>query len=497
MINVLPRQVNWLTAWFWPKGESLPASQVSLTRPHLAALAQDESLLPPFVQACPVAQKYLDLLGPLDWANFPERPSNRAWPGSPPQPRAPFVAAYLVKLHEGKSYMSHLRDYLLEHPALVWLLGFELKADPNAPHGFDVQASVPSRKQLGRVLRDLDNAALQFLLDSTVSRIAGQLPPELRFGDEISMDTKHILAWVAENNPKAYIKESDRLNKHRQPKGDPDCKLGCKKKRNSSPEVSAEPAASADAAASTAKKAKRPTNFSKQDVYYWGYASGIVATKVPGYGEFVLAELTQTFDRADITYFLPLLAETERRLGRKPRFGAFDAAFDAWYVHDYFIEAGGFAAVPFSGKGADNPAFDDAGLPLCQAGLAMPCASTFINNRGLLPQRQGRYGCPLLYPEPTGQTCPVNHKRWPQGGCTTTMGISPGARVRYLLNRESPEYIHLYNQRSATERVNSLAVELDIEQPKLRNQRAIANANTLRYVLLNLRAYHRLLASSA
>jgi hypothetical protein len=77
------------------------------------------------------------------------------------------------------------------------------------------------------------------------------------------------------------------------------------------------------------------------------------------------------------------------------------------------------------------------------------------------------------------------------------MGVSAGARVRYLLNRHSQEYIQLYNQRSATERVNSLAVELDIEQPKLRTQPTIANANTLRYVLINLRAYHRLLELTA
>jgi hypothetical protein len=346
------------------------------------------------------------------------------------------------------------------------------------------------------VLRDLDNAALQFLLDSTVQLIASQLPPELRFGDEISLDTKHIVAWVAENNPKAYIKESDRLNKNRQPKGDRDCKLGCKKKRNTSPEAADDPSPKESTSTSPVRK-KRPTNFSKLDVYYWGYASGIVATKIPGYGEFVLAELTQTFDRPDISYFFPLMAQTERRLGRKPRFGAFDAAFDAFYVHDYFIQAGGFAAVPFSGKGGDQHAFDDAGLPSCQAGLPMPCTSSFMNYRGLIPQRQGRYGCPLLEPEPTGQSCPINHKRWPKGGCTTTMGVSAGARVRYLLNRHHPEYIQLYNQRSATERVNALAVELEIEHPKLRNQPAIANANTLRYVLLNLRAYHRLLELTA
>jgi hypothetical protein len=69
--------------------------------------------LPRFVADCAVARKYLELLGPLDWEHFPERDPHRPWPGPTPAPRAPFVAAYLVKLHEGKSYMSNLRDYLV------------------------------------------------------------------------------------------------------------------------------------------------------------------------------------------------------------------------------------------------------------------------------------------------------------------------------------------------------------------------------------------------
>jgi hypothetical protein len=213
---------------------------------------------------------------------------------------------------------------------------------------------------------------------------------------------------------------------------------------------------------------------------------------VPGWGEFVLAELTQTFDNSDVSYFFPLMADTERRLGFKPRYGAFDTAFDAWYVFDYFADNGGFAAVPFSGKGGHARAFDQAGLPLCQAGLPMPFKSNHMNYRGLIPQRQARYACPLCLPHPADQPCPIDHKHWPNGGCLTTMGISTGARIRYLLNRNHPDFKWLYNQRTATERINSQALELGIERPKLRNQRAITNQNTLIYVLINLRAFHRL-----
>ena len=49
---------------------------------------------------------------------------------------------------------------------------------------------------------------------------------------------------------------------------------------------------------------------------------------------------------------------------------------------------------------------------------------------------------------------------------------SIGTRIRYQLDRESD----VYEQRTATERVNSQAVELGIERPRLRNGQAMANA---------------------
>ena len=102
-------------------------------------------MLPRFVADAAVARKYLDLLGPLDWDRFPERPTDHPWPGPVPAPRAPYVAAKLVKLNEGLRSMGHLRRYLVEHPALVWILGFPLSPDPAMPHGCDVERSLPAQ----------------------------------------------------------------------------------------------------------------------------------------------------------------------------------------------------------------------------------------------------------------------------------------------------------------------------------------------------------------
>ncbi|MDQ2995505.1 MAG: hypothetical protein M3R61_00395 [Chloroflexota bacterium] len=192
-------------------------------------LQHPDALLPPWVADDPVVAKYRTLLADLPWDRFPERPTDRPWPGPLPAPRAPFVAAYLVKLHEGKRFMSDLRTYLIEHPALVYWLGFPRLADPTARHGFDVPATVPTRRHFSTVLRDLPPPALQFLLTATVDQLRATLPPDQQatFGDVIAGDTQAILAWVKENNPKQFIKEG-RLDKTRQPKGDPDCKLGVK-----------------------------------------------------------------------------------------------------------------------------------------------------------------------------------------------------------------------------------------------------------------------------
>lgn len=446
-------------------------------------LARRIDRLPRFVHDSAVAMRYLRLLAPLAWHQFPERNLLRNW-GQPAVPYAPFAAACLVKLDQGIDYMSKLREYLVEHPALTWVLGFPLESSRHHPCGFDVDVSLPTHRHFTRMLRSMPNANLQFLLGGTVSLIRDELGKRAPdFGQCVSLDTKHIIAWVKENNPKAYV--TNRYDKSKQPNGDPDCRLGCKRRRNQRASSKEPPPTPADNPI--------PARTISVGEYYWGYGSGVVGTKVPGWGEFVLAELTQPFDRSDVSYFFPLLADTERRLGFRPQYAAFDAAFDAHYIYEYFHRqdgSDGFAAVPFSQRGGHRRDFDAEGLPLCQAGLAMPLKSTYWNKASLVEHECGRYACPLVFPERTGETCPIEHKNWPKG-CVSSMATSVGARIRYQLDREGALYKQVYKERTATERINSQAVALGIERPRLRNGGAITNQNTLIYVLINLRGLHR------
>jgi hypothetical protein len=171
------------------------------------------------------------------------------------------------------------------------------------------------------MLRKLPNECLQFLLDETVRLLRDELSGFIDdFGQSISLDTKHIIAWMRENNPKAYFHGEPRFDKEKQP-ADPDCRVGVKRRCNQR--------ASSDNPPPTPLDNPVPANTIAVAEYYWGYASGVVATKVPGWGEFVLVELTLPFDRPDVAYFHPLMAMTEQRLGFRPKFGALDAAYDA------------------------------------------------------------------------------------------------------------------------------------------------------------------------
>ena len=433
--------------------------------------------LPNFVRQSSVAMRYLDLLGPLDWTHFPERNLVRNW-GQPAVSYAAFLGAYLVKLEEARGSMGDLRQYLVEHPSLRWLLGF------------DLSVRLPTERHLARMLRKAPNAIVQYLLSDSVRLLIQDFADKgMRVGECISLDTKHILAWVKENNPKAYVE--NRFDKTKQPKGDPDCKLGCKRKHNQHTSKLEPPA--------TPTTNPLPADTVQVGEFYWGYGSGVVVVKVQDEGEFVLAEMTQPFDQSDITYFFPLMQQSEQRLGFKPRFGTFDAAFDAWYVYDYFHrqdDPQAFAAVPFSEKGgykAKGRQFSPKGLPLCTAGLPMPLQFTYTDRTiCIIEHERGRYVCPLFYPQSTGQPCPANHKNAAKKGCTAMMPTSIGARLRYTLDRDSETYKAIYRQRTATERINSQAVELGIERPHLRNGSAIANLNTLIYTLINLHLLQRL-----
>jgi len=219
----------------------------------------------------------------------------------------------------------------------------------------------------------------------------------------------------------------------------------------------------------------------------WGYGSGVAAATHPAYGDVVLAEFTQPFNKVDSTYYHPLYARTVATLRFRPTNVTADAAFDAWHIYETCADAGGMAAIPLNTRGHPAPQRLPDGTPLCPHELPMSPASPFDHPDGYRAQE---FRCPLLHPHPTAQTCA--HEQFVKGlGCVKYTNIEIGGLMRVLLDRDSTAYKDIYRQRTSTERINSQAKALGIERPKARNSDSIRNLNTLTYTIINVQALAR------
>jgi hypothetical protein len=372
-----------------------------------------------------------------------------------------YIKSFLIRINEGFIYNSRLRKFLLEHPLLVIELGFQLDPDYNARYGFNYDTTVPSEVWLRARLRTLDQDLLQDLLNATVTALKEEIPG---LGETVAYDVKHIYAWVKENNKRAYVK--DRYDKKHRPAGDPDCKLGVKRNTNQ----------------------EQPGGSTKEEKeVLWGYGSGVAAATVAEYGDVVIAEHTLPFNEADVTYDRPLYQKAVTALNHLPTYTTADAAYDAWYVYDDMARHGGIAAIPLNQQGHPKFERDTDGVPLCPKGLRMQPKFQFDHTNGYKAQR---YCCPLLHPERTGETC--DHEQFKKGkGCVKDINIEAGGIMRVTLDRTSPLYKVVYNQRTCCERINSQAKELGIERPKVRNIHSVRNLNTLTYLIINVHALSR------
>ena len=211
-----------------------------------------------------------------------------------------------------------------------------------------------------------------------------------------------------------------------------------------------------------------------------------MAAITAGYGDVVLAEYTQPFNQTDVTYFRPLYQRAVVALNQYPTHLTADAAYDAWYVYEGPARHGGIAAVPLN---EHHPGLqrDPDGTPLCAKGLRMTPVFSYDHPYGYRAQR---FRCPLLFPQPSGQSC--DHEQFAKGkGCQKDPNWELGGLQRVLLDRDGPLYHAVYSQRTSCERINSQAQALGIERPKVRNGDSVEHLNTLIYIVINARALQR------
>lgn len=419
----------------------------------------DQPTLSKIIDADPVVQRYRAQFALFDWSAID--PPRQRGPGYPAHPKSAYLKAGLVRISEHLLTTPRWRAYLLDHPLLVLELGFRPHLDTRQPYGFDVAKTVPTTRHLNNILRSLDPRLLANLFAQSVHALQHEIPG---LGEVVAYDVKHIYANVKENNFRAYVPE--RFKKEQQPLGDPDCRLGVKK--------------------STNQEQPDGSTTEKKELL-WGYGSGVAAATDPVYGDVVLADYTQPFNENDVTYFVPLYIQTVAMLEAFPLHITADAAFDAWYAYQTCAARGGIAAIPLNQHAHPVYVRDGDGTPRCPIGLRMHPTYQFVHTNGYRAQR---YRCPLLYPAPTGQSCAHPQFRKDKG-CVKDINLEAGGLMRVTLDRQSPLYHAVYNQRTSCERINSQAQALGIERPKARNLRSIRTLNTLIYLTINLKALQK------
>ena len=403
---------------------------------------------PTWVADDPLATVYRRLFAPIDWSVFDQRcPSTR---GPRPHPPSAYLKLLVVKIVSRVRSIAELRRLLLLHPALVWEVGLHRGQAPRRLRSFPVARLVPTERWLRTQQQRLAPLLAQ-VLQQTVQRAAALVPD---LDATTALDATHHPAWVKQNNENQSV--APRFQATCQPTGDPDCRL--------------------------AGKTRHPGAGGRRTMAFWGYHSAVVTSELPA-GALVLAATVQPAVAQEIQLVRPLLAQLDTTLGHPPAGLAADAAFDASWVWDWIVSAGGTAAIapnPRGGPARRSP----EGHPHCTQGLVMRPTSRIVRD-GVPIQH---YDCPLV--GQPGATCP--HPRFRTKGCHKRINASAGGLARVLVDRTSADYQTRYATRTGVERVFSQIKAWGLERPCARCLATVQSIVLAGYVTLNLHTLQHL-----
>jgi hypothetical protein len=411
-----------------------------------------------FVEHDPIVLHYRQIFHVFDFSILPEAKA-KAKKGPVGNSLEVYAKVFLVMVEEKIKSSEELRRFLLKHPALVIFLGFKLKGiSPDLPFGFDIEKTVPSARHLRRKLQETQNSHLKLLLYDTIHNLQ-----KLELLNGIAaMDTKEIMAYVKENNPKQYVK--NRFKKDNIPPGDATCALGAKPSSN------------------------KDKNGKKKPRYFWGYKSGAIFSQTE-YGLACLSENTSPANKADVKFFFPLLLPLVL-LGIDVKVFLADAAFDAWYVYAAIDILDAKAYIPINTRGHDiqKMEFGPNGRPVCQKGVEMDNGGKWFDKQkgyhrlkatcalvnpktGKRKKKHGNINCEILDSKPKG--------------CSRVINLDDPDNLRFAIDRQSREFKGVYKQRTQAERGFSILKSYGIETPIQRNINSVSNLATLAYCLMN------------
>ena len=386
-----------------------------------------------FFTATPKAKFYDALFAHLDVSCMKKTAANTGRKGFS---KEALLCAFIVMKCEGFSQITDLVDYLSNNLIIAHYCGF------------NIMKPLPSYWTFDRFVRDIDNAVLKELMQSQVLKIYERGVLDASF---IGLDSTPIAANTAQNNPKSFQK--DKFSKERQPKSDPDCRLGVHTASNQYSE--------------------------KNCAFYWGYKSHVLVDCISG---LPLYEMTTTANIHDSSVALDVLSKTNSFLPLRECTLIGDKGYDVKAIYNTVKTVyHGDCVIPLNPRGTKSPTKLPTGNIICAAGLAMHKAG---KDRSGGRCRQ-KFCCPFKRSK-DDTACPCNHPRYHNGkknrGCTKYITLPDDYRLS--IDRTCIAFKSVYALRTECERYNSRFKAAGQERLWVRSISAAQNMNSIAHIAL-------------
>ena len=446
----------------WTASLVLPLVRWLLQRLEPLIISGNWNVQPPLeVWKDPKVQEYEDIFRYFDFSGLP-RPKR----GPKKNTSAVYAKAFLIKVNEKLQSSSDLREFFLEHPQLIPLVGF-YQVYHETTGALDLERTVVSARHFRRKLQTMKNQHVKQLLKQTLDQLQAQ---HLLKGTVIA-DTTDILAWVKENNLKQRV--DNRFDNTKLIKGFPECSLGAKP-----------------------IPGEKDTHGKPKMRYFWG-AKQAALVEPTEHGPAFLYEEVFTAKTPDVKTALPTLKPlVENWAYRLKKFIA-DAAYDAFTIYQYVSAkddpdttrnpAKAYIALNTRGHTRLNRQFSENGNLICEADLEMTNGGRwFDKHKGYHRQK---FTCPLINQKTKHKcaTCPINHEKFQKNGCYRYINLDDQEQLRFNIHRDSEEYNNTFTQRIFVEQAfSSIKEHYDIEMPKVRNLNSVKNIYTLAAILNNI-----------
>lgn len=356
----------------------------------------------------------------------------------PPHPKHTLLNALIYKNLRSIPTLLELTCEIKNYPQVAQVCGF---------------CSFPSIERFSSFLKDAPNQTLQAVRENLLKELIdlGQIK-----GQYISSDSCPIKANVKENNLKTNI--TDRFDKTRIPKGDPDARLGA--------------------------YAIYPTK--KRVEYFWGYRNHILNDAL---SELPIAEVTEPANMYEQHLIIPQLKYAKKVFKLTIEAVIGDSAFDAYNIIEFIVKKlKAKPVIPKNPRRSKDPniKLSHKGIPTCVAGFEMVSRGKFYDKEQ--NRMRHKFVCPIKagkkFARKIGWFCPWNHPKFFSNryGCTTNLRIDVDTSIRQNIDYGSQAFKKLYNLRGSTERIFSRLLSILMQRPSVIGLNAIRNLCTIAHI---------------